>query len=203
MGSPAAADSKSINEYLELLDLLENEMPVEAAERFADWSDESIRKASNDYRRSLFIDNDDPASRRRSHQLKVAALLHTEAALLLVSDENAFLHMDIARGFLDRLEEVRERRSTLRNWYLATGRFFRYHLLEPLASLALESALKLDPDDPEVLLTFGSVMETAGRTTQTPKHLERAEDLYRHLIEIDPGHIGLARVGDQVEEPKG
>ncbi len=188
-GSPAAADSKTVHEYLMLLDQLEDETPVKAAERFSDWSHDSIRKASNDYRRSVLIDEDAPGARRTPHRLKVAALLHTEAALLLVSDEDAFLHMDIARGFLDSIEEKHERNSTLRRWYLATGRFFQYQVLEPLASLALESALELDPDDEEVLLTLGLVRETAGWTTKSSKQLKRAEELYRKVIEIEPEHI--------------
>jgi tetratricopeptide (TPR) repeat protein len=191
-------EALTLSEYTALIEVFEETRSAKTAERLVEFSPEAIRKASDDYTWSILASHQDRDDRKLAHRLKLPALLHTEASLLLRSEESAFLHMDIAKGFIQRIENDRERRALIKTWCLAMGYYFQFHVMESLASLPLETALQLDTNDVRVLLALGQVSGTSGWMRKSSEQLGRAEMRYREIMEIEPSNetaqIGLAHV---------
>ena len=188
----------TVSEYTALVDAFEETRSAKTTERLVEFSHETIRKASEDYKRSILASHQDRGERRLALRLKRAALLHTEASLLLRTEESAFLHMDIAKGFIQGIENDRERRALIKTWCLAMGYYFQFQVMASLASLPFETALQLDNNDVQILLALGRVSETSGWMRKSSEQLERAEMRYRGIMEIEPSNetaqIGLAHV---------
>lgn len=157
--------------------------------------------------------------------LEAAVMLHTDAAFesteSYASDERDF-HRHMARGLVDLLGDRPGGPSFARRWLLAMGLHFQSELNVPSAMPYLRDALRLSPQDPEVLVAIGSLHEMMGslgmaltkrvRVPTRPRDLEdrlasasearsrilAAERHYRQALEADPSreeaHLRLGRV---------
>jgi tetratricopeptide (TPR) repeat protein len=133
--------------------------------------------------------------------IQAASLLETELATILFEEsrwEEADAHFGAAWEISHLVYATAPRLAYQRNWLLAAGLFlhqliFTSPAAEPCFTRAdrfLHNAVERYPEDPEVLLAAGSLLEWAGSLRAgNPDHLKEAEDLYaraRRLAPLDP-----------------
>ena len=174
-----------VGEYSDLVDSYQKGEFLEAAEALSRAPKESLERAARDYRRGS------PGEQK----LKAAALLHTEVAFLTRTD--VLFHLESARDYLNRIEESFLRENLLRRWYVAVSTLLRGSTQSWAALHLVQDALKMFPEDLEILLAVGSVYDTAA-WMGIPSMFERAEILYREILdnhpENDEVHLRLGRL---------
>jgi tetratricopeptide (TPR) repeat protein len=150
---------------------------------------------------------------------QAASLLETEHAMALASEsrsEEADAHFAGAWRISHFLEAKETRLHFQRDWLLAAGLFYHQMIFAyagdeggfERADRFLQNAVKRFPDDAEVLLAAGSLLEWAGSLRLGESaHLKEAEELYaraRHAAPSDPvlllrhGRV-LSKLGDTSE----
>lgn len=137
---------------------------------------EEVQQASDDYRRGWLTDS----------QLKAAALLHTQLAFL--SDELESFHLETARVLLGQIRDDSRRQSFLKRWYLVVGYHYHSELRLTDADLVFETANQSFPDDTDLLLARGSLMECSAWMLGDESVLGFAQMAFDHLILKDPNH---------------
>jgi tetratricopeptide (TPR) repeat protein len=172
-------------EYSELVKIFRDGRIEEAANAMAMVPRGSLRGAAKEYRKR---------SSDNAH-LKAAALLHTEAAI--TATKEVVFHLNEAREYLNRINDIHVRTSYLRQWFIAVSYFFRSSPRGWGALSIVNEALKLYSNDFEIQLAVGSVYESAGRRC-IEGMLDRAEGLYREVLANRPenveAHMRLGRV---------
>ena len=132
--------------------------------------------------------------------LKAASLLETELAMSLAVRsrwEDADSHFEEAWQISFLIEAPLDRLRFQRDWLLAAGLFNHQLIFVNLAEEAfpradrfLHNAVRLYPNDAEVLLAAGSLLEWSGSLRWgDPSHRRQAEELYsraRRLAPKDP-----------------
>ena len=132
--------------------------------------------------------------------LEAASLLETELAMTQVGRsrwEDADSHFDEAWQISFLIETPVDRLRFQRNWLLAAGLFYHQLIFVSVAEEAfmragrlLRNAVRLYPNDPEVLLAAGSLLEWSGSLRWgVAAHLKEAEELYsraRRFAPTDP-----------------
>jgi tetratricopeptide (TPR) repeat protein len=132
--------------------------------------------------------------------LQAASLLETEIAMTFAARsrwEEADSHFEAAWQISHLIEAPKRRLPFQRDWLLATGLFHHQLIFVNVAQEAfvradrfLHNAVRLYPNDPEVLLAAGSILEWSGSLRWgEPAHLKEAEELYsraRRLAPADP-----------------
>jgi tetratricopeptide (TPR) repeat protein len=129
--------------------------------------------------------------------LKAASLLETELAMSLAERsrwEDADSHFDEAWQFSFLIEAPMQRLRFQRDWLLAAGLFNHQLIFVNLAEEAfpradrfLHNAVRLYPNDAEVLLAAGSLLEWSGSLRGgDPSHLKQAEELYSRARRLAP-----------------
>jgi tetratricopeptide (TPR) repeat protein len=129
--------------------------------------------------------------------LKAASLLETELAMSLAERsrwEDADSHFEEAWQISFLIEAPLDRLRFQRDWLLAAGLFNHQLIFVNLAEEAfpraerfLHDAVRLYPNDPEVLLAAGSILEWSGSLRGgDPSHLKQAEELYSRARRLAP-----------------
>ena len=132
--------------------------------------------------------------------LEAATLLETELGIDLAQRsrwQEADRNFDEAWRISFLVEPPQKRLRFQRDWLLAAGLFHHQLIFVNLAEEAfpraagfLRKAVRLYPNDPEVLLAAGSILEWSGSLRAgDPDHLKEAEELYsraRRLAPADP-----------------
>ncbi|HEY7696995.1 MAG TPA: tetratricopeptide repeat protein [Vicinamibacteria bacterium] len=130
--------------------------------------------------------------------LEAASLLETELAMTLAESnrwEEADRHFDAAWQLTGRIEALTEGKRFERDWLLAAGLFhqqliFTTDVVEDAfvgADRYLRNAVKLYPEDPEILLAAGALLEWSGSLRRgDPAHLKEAEELYSRALRLKP-----------------
>jgi tetratricopeptide (TPR) repeat protein len=173
---------------------------------------QTVRKMIRQGGAGLTVEPDDTC-------IQAAALLVTEHAMTFAAQsrwEEADPHFDAAWR-ISHLVDGRDRRLAYqRDWLLAAG-LFHHQLIFTYAGdeggferadRFLQNAVKRYPEDSEVLLAAGSVLEWAGSLRfGNPAHLKEAEELYARARRAAPsdsvvllrhGHV-LAKLGKTSE----
>jgi tetratricopeptide (TPR) repeat protein len=119
-------------------------------------------------------------------ELKAAALLHTDVAVLTRTAEET-LHLKTARDYLARIEDPSSRRDFEHQWFLAVSHHLQAQSTAWSAFPMLDEALGLFPESIEIRLAVASVYEKMGRRG-VDGMLELAEELYREILRSDPAH---------------
>jgi len=131
------------------------------------------------------------------HCLQAATLLETELAIDLAERsrwEESDPLFDEAWQISFLVEPPVNRLRFQRNWLLAAG-LFHHRLIFvnvaeeafPRAARFLRNAVRLYPNDPEMLLAAGSLLEWSGSLRSgDPDHLKEAEELYARARRIAP-----------------
>ncbi|MGH9388780.1 MAG: tetratricopeptide repeat protein, partial [Vicinamibacteria bacterium] len=129
--------------------------------------------------------------------IQAASLLETELAMTFAArsrSEDADSHFDAAWQISHLIETPKRRLPFQRDWLLAAG-LFNHQLIFTnvveeafvLAVRFLRNAVRLYPNDPEVLLAAGSVLEWSGSLRGgEPAHLKEAEELYSRARRLAP-----------------
>jgi tetratricopeptide (TPR) repeat protein len=129
--------------------------------------------------------------------LQAATLLETDYAMDLAERsrwEEADSLFDQAWQISFLVEPPANRLRFQRNWLLATGLFHHQLIFVNMAEEAfsraaglLRRAAQLYPNDPEVLLASGSLLEWSGSLRGgNPEHLKEAEELYALARRLSP-----------------
>jgi len=137
--------------------------------------------------------------------LQAASILETELAMTLAENslwQNADSHFEAAWqiSLLIELTYQGERATPVRrlrfqrDWLLAAGLFNHQLIFMNVAEKAfvradrfLHNAVRLYPNDPEVLLAAGSLLEWSGSLREgEPSHLKEAEELYARALRLTP-----------------
>ncbi len=184
---PGEVDSRDTAPFLRLVNLYRR-----------GHSDEAIRELGNLDRRVVerMIRQWAPGIDDRC--LEAASLLETEFAMSLATrsrweEADSFFDEAWLVSFL--MDEGADRLRFQRDWLLATG-LFNHQLIflniaaeEAFVRAArfLHDAVRLYPNDPEVLLAAGSLLEWSGSLRRgEPAHLKEAEELYARALRLVP-----------------
>lgn len=169
-------ESYSLGKYSDLVNSYRKGDFTLAANVVSSVPKESLRLATRSYKKTSPTEE----------ELEAAALLHTEVAI--ATGRKMPFHLEVAKGYLDSIEDVASRRALMRRWLMAVS----YHLRgSPLGWGALplmKTALKLYPDDLELHMAVASVYEMAGWRSVNGM-LEKAERLYRDVLATDPDNV--------------
>ncbi len=137
-------------------------------------------------------------------QLSAVALIHTEVALK--TGRNEVVHLGVARGLMERVDDPSRKEALLKNWLLLMG----YHLhglyRDQDAILFLQAGLDLAPKDDEILMALGTAHEASAWMLGSRDAIERAEDYYRKILKADrdnaEAHLRLGHVLKLKEKSK-
>ena len=129
--------------------------------------------------------------------LQTASLIELELAMSFAERslwENADTRLETAWKLSFLIEESRRRLHFQRDWLLAAGLFHHELIFVNLAEEAfprahrfLHRAAERYPDDPEVLLAAGALLEWSGSLRGgVASHLKEAEELYARALRLAP-----------------
>lgn len=129
--------------------------------------------------------------------IQAASLLETELAMTLAERsrwQDADSHFEAAWQISLLIEPPLQRLRFQRDWLLAAGLFNHQLIFVNLAEEAfpradrfLHNAVRLYPNDAEVLLAAGSLLEWSGSLRGgDPSHLKQAEELYSRARRLAP-----------------
>ena len=129
--------------------------------------------------------------------IQAASLLETELAMRLAERsqwEAADAHFEAAWKLTPLIEDPEGRFRFQRDWLLAAGLFHHELIFVNLAEEAfpradrfLQQAAERYPDDPEVLLAAGALLEWSGSLRWgVASHLKEAEELYARSLRLAP-----------------
>ena len=127
------------------------------------------------------------ASGASARDLKMAALLHTEAA----AHGESVTHIQMARNLLQAIPDVGERTDWTRRWWLALCYSYQVQLAVGPGIAAFETALEDLPQDPVLRAAFASTLWMFGRQREEPIYLVRAHRLLTDLLEETPDEAAL------------
>jgi tetratricopeptide (TPR) repeat protein len=129
--------------------------------------------------------------------IQAASLLETELAMTLAERsrwEEADAHFEAAWKLSPLIEDPNQRVRFQRDWLLAAGLFHHELIFLNVAEEAfwradryLHQAVERYPDDPEVLLAAGALLEWSGSLRGgDASHLKEAEKLYARALRLAP-----------------
>jgi tetratricopeptide (TPR) repeat protein len=131
--------------------------------------------------------------------LQASSLLETELAMTLAERsrwEEADAHVEAAWQISSLIETPWHRLSFQRDWLLSVGLFHHQLIFVNVnvaeeafvrADRSLHTAVQLYPNDPEVLLAAGSLLEWSGSLREGERaHLKEAEELYARALRRAP-----------------
>jgi tetratricopeptide (TPR) repeat protein len=134
--------------------------------------------------------------------IQAASLLEMELAMSLAKDAR----WEVADSFFDEawqvsflMDEHIDQWRFQRDWLLATGLFHHELVFVNAPSNAFwradryfQNAIQRYPDDAEVLLAAGALLEWAGSLPGGhPSHLNEAEELYARALRLTPGDLAI------------
>ncbi len=166
----------SVEQYLAIFKSYQNGDRAEALDRLAELPRQAVYRAVEHLRD------------REDDQLLMAALMHTDAAMIQGGD--ASLHISRAASCLKRIDDDSRRKELDRKWRLAMAYYFQSDHKFLVSVPFLLELTKDYPEDLEVRLAYGSVCEAAGILHDPFRdHLEIAEEQYRWILASVPDHI--------------
>ncbi len=166
----------AVGEYSDLVESYRDGRVREATNALAAVPRASLKGATKKYRKAS----------SSSDQLRSAACLHTEAAVVTLREVP--FHLKEAREYLDQIDDSDLRSRSIREWFLAVAYFFRSSTAGWGALPIINEAQERYPDDVEIQLAVGSVYESAG-WRQINGMLERAEGIYRRVVATHPENV--------------
>ncbi len=173
-------------EYLRLVNLYRSGHPTEAIRELGNLDIAVVK---------LLIQSEAPGM--SDDCLQAATLLETELAMTLAEHsrwQDADSHFEAAWEILLLIEPPLRRLRFQRDWLLAAGLFNHQLIFMNVAEEAfvradrfLRNGVRLYPNDAEVLLAAGSILEWSGSLREGElSHLKEAEELYARALRLTP-----------------
>jgi tetratricopeptide (TPR) repeat protein len=174
-GQPTST-SFTVEDYADVVHHYLRGDSIRAGHRLYQVPREQVQEASKDYRQGWLTES----------QLKAAALLHTHLALSAGQLES--FNLETARAFLRRIEDDSRRKSFLKQWYLAVGYTYYSTLRLSDADVCFQAAVQSFPDDSDLLLAQGSLIECSAWMLGDETALGVARQAFDRLIRKDSNH---------------
>ena len=158
--------------YRELLDEVRGGLFISSGRVLAGFDPDSVERVVGD-----FI-----ASAPGARELKMAALLHTEATAHGYPET----HVQLARNLLKAIPDPEDRDDWIRRWWLALAFSYQVQLSVGPGVVAFEGALEDLPGDRDVRRAFAAALWMFGKQREEPTYLTRAGVMLQELLEETP-----------------
>ncbi|MXW37867.1 MAG: tetratricopeptide repeat protein [Acidobacteria bacterium] len=174
-GSPSLAPAQGridAGGYQELLNEVRGGLFISSGRVLAGFDPDSVERVVRD-----FI-----ASAPGARELKMAALLHTEA----MAHGYPETHVELARNLLKAIPDPDDRDDWIRRWWLALAFSYQVQLSVGPGVVAFEGALEDMPGDRDVRRAFAAALWMFGKQREEPTYLTRAGVMLQQLLEETP-----------------
>lgn len=195
-----AADDPVLASYLGLLDKYQQGQFGEALRELAGWSPRRLGLARATLEKKGKEERLKPqpdAEKLRSIHLyfHAAAVLYTDFGLAQGRHSS---YLEFARDSIASIYDPTLHRHVMREWLILVASYHQMAVDETEARRYFEEALRLFPDDAEVLLRIGAFHEGMGFLTRDESRVEEAEGYYRRALladsELVEAHLRRGRV---------